>query len=141
MRKVTLLVLGLAATVGVVMVAPARAANVNVGINIGVPPPPPPPVVIATPRFVVVPGSPVQYAPAVSFNLFVYGGRYYSFHNGAWFHSPRRGGPWVLVPMDRVPHVVRAVPATYYKVRPGPARKLDRSGPPMASPGKGPRHR
>jgi len=140
MKKAILLILVLAACLSVIPAAPASATNVNIGINIG-PPPPPPPVLVATPRFVVIPGSPVQYAPGVSFNLFIHSGRYYSFHNGVWFHSPRRGGPWVVVAMDKVPHVVRAVPVTYYKVPPGHAKKHDKDGPPMGHPGKGPKQR
>jgi len=128
MRKATLLVMFLAASWGAIPAAPVSATNVNVGA---------PPVVVATPRLVIIPGSPVQYAPGISFNLFVHSGRYYSFHNGVWFHSPRRGGPWVTVALDKVPHVVRAVPITYYKVPPGHAKKHDKDG----SPGKGPKHR
>lgn len=133
MRTATLTAMILAALLGVIPPAPASATNVNVNIN--VPAPPPPPVVVATPRLVVIPGSPVLYAPGVSFNLFMHSGRYYSFHNGVWFHSPRRGGPWMVVAMDKVPHVVRAVPVTYYRIPPGHAKKLDKDGPP----GKGPK--
>jgi hypothetical protein len=138
MKRAGLVVLVLVASWSVIPATPASATNVNVGVTIS-PPPPPPPVLVATPRFVVIPGSPVQYAPGVSFNLFIHSGRYYSFHNGVWFHSPRRGGPWAIIAMERVPHVVRAVPVTYFKVPPGHARKHD--GPPMGYPGKGPKHR
>jgi hypothetical protein len=133
MRTATLITMILAASLGMIPPAPASATNVNV--NIVVPAPPPPPVVVATPRLVVIPGSPVLYAPGVSFNLFVHSGRYYSFHNGVWFHSPKRGGPWMVVAMDKVPHVVRAVPVTYYRIPPGHAKKFDKDG----HPGKGPK--
>jgi len=53
-------------------VMPAHAGDVSVGVNIGVPVPPPPVMIAAPPRVVVVPGSPVSYAPGVDFNLFVY---------------------------------------------------------------------
>ena len=137
MRKATLLVMILAASLGAIPAAPASATNVTINVAV----PPPPPVLVATPRLVIIPGSPVQYAPGVNFNLFVHSGRYYSFHNGVWFHSPRRGGPWVVLPLERVPHVIRAVPVTYYRVPTGHAKKLDKVGPPMASPGKGPKPR
>lgn len=133
MRTATLMAMFLMTLLGGIPPGPAGAANVNV--NIVVPAPPPPPVVVATPRLVVIPGSPVLYAPGVNFNLFVHSGRYYSFHNGMWFHSPKRGGPWTVVAMDQVPHVVRAVPVTYYRIPPGHAKKLDKDGPP----GKGPK--
>jgi hypothetical protein len=105
------------------LASPARAADVHVGINIGVPPPP----VIALPSpppLVVVPTTPaVRYAPGVDVNLFFYGGRYYTFHRGAWFVAPLFSGPWVHVPRPRVPHALLVVPARYYRVPPGHWRK------------------
>jgi hypothetical protein len=125
---------------GVLTAALAEAgANVSVGVAVGVPAPPPavvvgppvvvvpappPPVVIARPPIVVVPGSPVYYAPGVDFNLFVYGGRHYRFHEGHWFVATSYGGPWMFVPRERVPHPVLAVPVTYYRIPPGHARKM-----------------
>ena len=101
-------------------VTPPVAGDVRVGVNIGVPAPPPPPILLpAPPRVVVVPNSPVYYAPGVDFNLFVYGGRYYTLHNGSWFYARSHGGPWVFIAPDRVPRPVFAVPAPYYKVPPG----------------------
>jgi hypothetical protein len=119
----------------------AHAGNVSVGVSVGVPvppppavvvappqivvPAPPPPVVIAAPpRVVVVPGSPVYYAPGVDFNLFVYGGRQYRFHDGHWFSATSHGGPWTFVARERVPQPVLAVPVTYYKIPPGHAKKM-----------------
>jgi hypothetical protein len=131
MRTATLMAAILVALLGMISPTPAGATNVTVVVAA----PPPPPVVVATPRLVVIPGSPVLYAPGVNFNLFVHSGRYYSFHNGVWFHSPKRGGPWMMVAMDKVPHVVRAVPVTYYRIPPGHAKKFDKDGPP----GKGPK--
>lgn len=119
-------------------VATALAAQVNVGVNIGVPAPPPPPIVLAAPpRVVVVPNSPVSYAPSVDFNLFVYGGRYCTFHDGAWFYASRHSGPWTFIATERVPRPVIGVPVTYYKIPPGHAKKMGNPpGAPQAS-GKG----
>ena len=104
-----------------VFVPLSAQAGVNVNINVG--PPPPPPIVVATPpRVVIVPGSPVQYAPDASVNLFVYGGRYYTFHEGAWFVGPRHNGPWAFIAVERVPAPVVAVPVKYYRVPPGPGK-------------------
>jgi len=104
--------------------APVRAADVHVGINIGVPPPPPI-VVEAPPRLVVVPAVPaVRYAPDLSLNFFFYGGRYFTFHNNAWFVTTTYGAPWVYVPTVEVPRAVRVVPARYYRIPPGQAKKL-----------------
>ena len=94
--------------------------------------PPPPPVVMAPPQVVVVPGSGVYYAPGVHFNMFVYGRRYYSFHNGVWFFSRRHSGPWKVVATERVPRQVRGVPAKYYRVPPGHMKRM--GGPPGPPP-------
>ena len=77
----------------------------------------------------VVPGLPVYYAPGVDFNLFVYGGRHYRFHDGHWFFATSHGGPWTFVARERVPQPVLAVPVTYYKVPPGHAKKMGAPGP------------
>jgi len=66
-----------------------------------------------------VPGTDVYRVPSASFNLFLFGGRYYSFHNGAWFLAPSYNGPWKLITTERVPKPVRAVPASYYRIPPG----------------------
>src|SRR5713226_8513288 len=84
------LVLALGLIIGLLS-PPAARAEVNVNINVG--PPPPPPIVLASPpRLVVVPGAPVYYAPDVSFNVFVFGGGYYSFHEGRGSMRPRIEG-------------------------------------------------
>lgn len=118
------LILSLAAA----LMGPAPAhADVNVGINIGTPAPPP--VVVTAPHLVLVPASPVYYAPGVSYNLFVFGGRYYSFHEGVWFHSATGKGSWTVLAVERVPRPLLAVPVTYYKIPPGHARKTHGDGP------------
>lgn len=90
----------------------------------------------APPQVVVVPNSPVYYAPGVSFNLFVYGGRYYTLHDGSWFYAKSHSGPWVFIAPGHVPKPVIAVPTPYYKIPPGRAKK---TGPPIPGPaGYGP---
>lgn len=117
------LIVAIALAVTGLPVATALAGQVNVGVNIGVPAPPPI-VLPAPPRVVVVPNSPVSYAPSVDFNLFVYGGRYYTFHDGAWFYASRHSGPWTFIATERVPRPVIGVPVTYYKIPPGHAKKM-----------------
>ena len=112
--------------------APAAQAQVSVNINVL----PPPVIFHAPPRVVVVPKTPVAYVPDTTYNVFVYEKRYYSFHDGAWFHAASHGGPWAFVPVERVPRPVLGVPVKYYKVPPGHARRVD-DGP---GHGKGPRH-
>ncbi|MGH7332351.1 MAG: hypothetical protein ACREKS_06300 [Candidatus Rokuibacteriota bacterium] len=112
-------------------------ADVTIGISVGVPAPPP--VIVAPPALVIVPGTPVYYVPSASFDIFVYGGRYYSLHNGAWFFATSHKGPWAFIATDRVPRPVLGVPVTYYKIPPGQAKRM--GGEPTGPPGhvKGPR--
>lgn len=133
MGEKAFLVLSLAA--GLMGPAPAHA-DVTIGINIATPEPPP--LVVTTPQLVVVPGSTVYYAPGVGYNLFVFGGRYYSFHDGVWFYSATGKGKWTVLPNERVPRQVLAVPVTYYKIPPGQAKKMarDNDGRDHGQPGK-----
>jgi hypothetical protein len=109
---------------------PAQADNFSIGVNIGVPSPPSPPSIalVAPPPLVVVPGTPVYYAPSLSVNFFAYNRRYYTHHNGAWFVAGNYGGPWTSIAVARVPPPVLAVPVTYYKVPPGHMKRI--GGPP-----------
>jgi hypothetical protein len=138
----------MASTAALLHALPAPAGDVSVGISIGFPAPPPPvvvgpppviveppPVVVAPPRpvvvaeppqIVVVPGSHVYYAPYADFDLFVYGGRYYRFHEGHWFIAASHRGPWRFVVGQRVPAPILAVPVAYYKVPHGHAHRYDR---------------
>ena len=100
------------------------AAQVSVNIHV----PPPPIIFPAPPRVVAIPRTPVFYAPDTSYNIFVHEGRYYSFHDGAWFLAHSHGGPWVFVPVERVPRAVIAVPVRYYKSPPQHARHDDGPG-------------
>ena len=109
---------------------PAARGAVNVNVNVG-----PPPIVFPTPpRLVVVPDTRVYYAPEAGINLFVYDGRYYSFHDGAWFRATSHRGPWVAVPIARVPRPVRGVPAQYYRIPPGHAKKMEHARGPHGCP-------
>ena len=118
-RIVITLVLALAA-----LSALTAEAQVSVNINVA----PPPVIFHAPPRVVVVPNTPVYYVPDTTYNVFVYEKHYYSFHEGAWFIATAHGGPWVHVPVERVPRPVVAVPVTYYKVPPGHARRMEGEG-------------
>jgi hypothetical protein len=134
----------LAAATGLLGAIPAHAQNINVGINIGSPPPPPI-VVAAPPQLVVVPGTPVYYAPGVNFNYFSYRKQYFTFHDGSWFVAKTYNGPWVFIVHERVPQPVLALPVAYYKIPPGlaktggiPPGHLKKAGPPpWAGHGKG----
>ena len=136
MHRTMPLVVALAVIVVALSGGLAVAGDVNFGVTIGVPLPhvvvapptvviAPPPVVLAPPSLVIVPGAPVHHVPTASFNFFVYGNRYYSFHNGAWFVAAGHGAPWTIIAIESVPAPVRAVPVKHYRVPPGHAKKMD----------------
>jgi hypothetical protein len=110
-------------------------ADVTIGVSVATPAPPPV-VAVAPPPLVIVPGTSVHYAPSVGFNLFVFGGHHYSFHEGAWFVAATSRGPWAVIATERVPRAVLAVPVAYYKIPPGHAKKM-RSDVVEEHPGKG----
>ena len=124
----------------VVLVASlARAGtDVHVGINIGTPPPPPV-VIQAPPQLVVVPRTSVYYAPEVPYDVFAYGGHYYSFQADTWYWAATYSGPWFSIGLERVPRRVLAVPVAYYKVPPGHWK--GRGRPPWAGHGKHKKHK
>src|SRR4026208_2203214 len=97
-------------------------AQVRVNVNVA------PPVVLASPpKLVIVPSSPVKYAPEVNANLFFHEGRYYSLHESRWLVASSHSGPWVVIATAKAPTPVHAAPVKYYKVPPGHAKKMSRS--------------
>ena len=86
-----------------------------------------PPVLVAPPRVVIVPGTQVYTVPTASYNVFVYGGHYYSYHHGTWFHAPRHGASWTPVAIAQVPAPVRAVPVKHWRIPPGQEKKLEKA--------------
>ena len=82
----------LSLVVGIIFgAAIGTAEGGDVNVTIGAPPivVAPPPVITAKPAVVVVPGTPVYRAPGVEFNVFLFGGKYYSHHNDVWYVTPR----------------------------------------------------
>jgi hypothetical protein len=104
-----------------------------------VPPPPPPVVSIdftigSRPQFVAVSGTPVYYAPSVSYNYFFYGKNYYLFHGELWFSAASYNGPWTAIAFERVPRPILTVPVEYYRRPPAHWKK---HGPPPWAEAKG----
>jgi len=122
------MILGVVAIAAVMGAAGTAAAQVSVNIGINVP---------APPQLVVVPASPVMYAPAVEANYFFYAGQYYVFTNGGWFVAPRHNGPWVVVAPEFIPRPILAVPVRYYHAPPPEWRHWRREGPPQWAPAWG----
>ena len=136
--RTQLLYMGLLMAGALGLVAAPGAAQINIGITVGTPPPPR--LVIPTPpQLVVIPQTQVFYAPAVPYNYFFYGGKYYVSHEGAWFVAPAHQGPWTFITVERVPKPLLRVPVAYYKVPPGHRKE---AGPPLwKDHGKGHKHK
>ena len=101
---------------------PAQAkTDVQIGIQIG-----------AAPQLVVVPGTPVYYAPRVPYNYFFYGGQYYVFHDAAWYFAPTFNGPWAVIAVEYVPPPILRVPVAYYRVPPAHWKEHKHAPPPWA---------
>lgn len=82
---------------------------------------------LTPPSLVLVPGTPVYYAPDVSATMFLYKGRYYTVANGVWLRAPAYNGPWAMIQIGQVPPPILSVPVEYYKIPPG---HLKKHGPP-----------
>src|SRR6185503_7830199 len=98
---------------------PATAlAQVNINVNVR-----PPVVLVSPPKLVIVPNSPVKYAPEVNANLFFHDGRYYSLHEDRWLVAGSHSGPWAVIEVGRVPPPVIAVPSSTTRSPPGTRRR------------------
>jgi hypothetical protein len=126
-RRLTRLLLLAAAGAVLCSATSAVAGDIKINIGLGVPSIPSPVVIASPPQLVVVPGTSVYYAPAVSANYFFYKGRYYTMVNGAWLSASAYNGPWAAITIGQVPAPILAVPVEYYKIPPG---HLKEKGPP-----------
>jgi hypothetical protein len=114
-KKMRYAIAGLSMLLGSLSVATPAMAQVSVsvsipGVSIGIHQP-------SYPDLVLVPGSPVYYAPHAQANYFFYDGLYWVFQDDNWYVSSWYNGPWDLVEPDDVPLFVLRVPVQYY-VRP-----------------------
>lgn len=81
--------------------------NVNIGFNLG-----------SYPQLVLIPGSPVYYAPRLNSNFFFYDGLYWVYRDDEWYSSSWYNGPWESVGPQYVPLFVLRVPVRYYRQPP-----------------------
>ena len=93
------------------------------GVNIGINMP-------AYPQLVLVPGSPVYYAPRASANFFFYDDLYWVYRSDNWYSSSWYNGPWQSVEPDYVPLFVLRVPVRYYRQPPAYFRSWRADAPP-----------
>ena len=107
----------IAALVALALVGSVGAGRATAGLNIDF-------NLIAQPQLVVVPGTPVAYAPAVPANYFFYNGQYYLFTDGGWFVAGGYNGPWLALSPAYVPGPLLTVPVRYYRAPPLPVAAL-----------------
>lgn len=84
----------------------------------------------AYPQLVLVPGSPVYYAPRVSMNFFFFDGLYWVYQDDNWYSSNWYNGPWRSVEPSYVPLYVLRVPVRYYRQAPDYFRSWRADAPP-----------
>lgn len=94
--------------------------NVRVGINQPI-----------YPQLVMVPNTPVYYAPQVDGNYFFYDGMYWIYQDDDWYASSWYNGPWGYVEPEIVPLYVLQIPVRYYRQPPEYFRGWRRDAPPQ----------
>ena len=87
------------------------------------------------PRLVLIAGTGIQYVADIDDDIFLYGGLYYRFYGGGWYHCRTWGGSWLRI---------SAPPVVFYKIPPRHVKYRVIRGhkhhppPPKHHPGKGP---
>jgi hypothetical protein len=84
----------------------------------------------AYPQLVLIPGSPVYYAPRLSLNFFFFDGLYWVYRDDNWYSSNWYNGPWRSVEPAYVPLFVLRVPVRYYRQAPDYFRGWRADAPP-----------
>ena len=83
------------------------------------------------PDLILVPGTPVYYAPHVAANFFFYDGKYWIYQSDEWYASRGYDGPWGFVTPDAMPVQVLRVPVLYYCLPPSQFRGWRPDAPPQ----------
>ena len=65
---------------------------------------------------IVIPGTPVYYAPSAPANVFFYAHEYWICTGDGWYVGPTWNGPWAVVEPVYVPPPILQVPVRYYPV-------------------------
>ena len=104
---VTVILLLVALLVAAVAVPVHAQVRVEIGIQLPAPP-----------ALVVIPGTPVYYAPSAPANVFFYAHEYWIFTGDGWYVGPTWNGPWAVVEPVYVPPPILQVPVRYYPVPP-----------------------
>jgi len=117
----------IAALVALAVVGSVGAGRATAGLHIDF-------NLVSQPQLVIVPGTPVAYAPAVPANYFFYNGQYYLFSEGAWFVARGYNGPWLALSPAYVPGPLLTVPVRYYRAPLSQWRHWQRAQPPRWAP-------
>ena len=72
-----------------------------------------PAVVVGLPRFALIAGTQISYAPGEGKDFFRCGGVYYWHNGGKWYRRSVWGDPWV--PITVVPDAFLRIPANHAK--------------------------
>jgi len=117
MKKTSYFVTGIASLIVLFAVSfyfPAKTQASNVNLHIGIGLPFPPVRVVAPPQVILVPQTPVYYAPYYETPLFFYSGYWYRPFGGYWQRGVSYSGPWHRVHHRYVPTVIHKLPGHYY---------------------------
>ena len=101
-------------------------AQVHVSIGINLP---------APPSLVIIPSTPVAYAPAVPANVFFYGGQYSISPTMPGTSARRTAGPGCSSSRRTFPLPLLTVPVRYFRAPPPAWRQWRRDVPPRWEPG------
>lgn len=114
MKRIRQCAAGLAMIIALGMQAPlAHAANVSFGIRIGDRYDGPRMGYVRTSDMTLVPGTRVYYMSNSDYDMYRYGGYYYTYYDGGWYRASRSSGPYVFISYQSVPRQVRYVPTDY----------------------------
>lgn len=87
----------------------------------------------ANPRLVVIAGTGIQFVADIDDDIFLYGGLYYRYYGGTWYHCRSWGGSWARI--SAAPVAFHRIPPKHVKYRVIKGHKA-----PKHYTGKGPKH-
>ena len=114
MRRVRQCAAGIAMIIALgIQAPPAHAASVSIGLRIGDRYDGPRMGYVRTSDMMLVPGTRVYYMSNSDYDMYRYGGYYYTYYDGGWYRASRSSGPFVFISYQSVPRQVRYVPTDY----------------------------
>jgi len=123
MKKSIVMALVGFAFIGASYLLSPEKASAGVNVQVGISVPLPNVVISAPPAVVLIPGTPVYYAPDVGIDIFFYSGHWYRPYEGGWYRATYYNGPWGYLPPARVPAVFTHLPPPgYHNIPPGHQR-------------------